>query len=78
MPIRAGYTLTFDCKAPAEIIAMLNVHPSRLVDLRSTYELSRGAAPDREDYRDAFSDICARLMLPTSRSTFRNHVLSFS
>lgn len=69
MLIHAGYTLTLDCNAPTPIIAMLNVHPSRLVDLRPRYEMSIGAATDREDYRDAFGNICTRLMLPTGTTT---------
>jgi transglutaminase-like putative cysteine protease len=69
MLIHAGYTLTFDCNAPTPIIAMLNLHPSRLADLRSPYEMSIGAGTDREDYCGAFGNICTRLMLPTGMTT---------
>ncbi|WP_380788514.1 transglutaminase family protein [Sphingomonas sp. R86521] len=69
MLIRAGYTLAFECDAATPLIAMLNVHPSRLADLRTPVEMSTGAATDREDYRDAFGNTCTRLMLPPGTTT---------
>jgi transglutaminase-like putative cysteine protease len=64
MLIRAGYTLAFECDAVTPLIAMLNLHPSRIADLRTPYEMSASAASDRQDYRDAFGNICTRLILP--------------
>nr|WP_231708461.1 hypothetical protein [Sphingomonas populi] len=49
MLIRAGYTLAFECDAATPLIAMLNIHPSRLADLPTPYEMSTGATSDRED-----------------------------
>jgi transglutaminase-like putative cysteine protease len=69
MLIQAGYTLTFECTAATPVITMLNIHPSRLADLRGPYEMSTGAATDREDYRDGFGNICTRLMLPSGTTT---------
>lgn len=69
MLIRAGYTLAFECNAPTPLIAMLNVHPSRLSDLQTPYELSTGTAADREDYHDAFGNSCTRLLLPPGITT---------
>jgi transglutaminase-like putative cysteine protease len=67
--IHAGYTLTFECNAATPVIAMLNVHPSRLADLQAPYGMSVGAATDREDYHDAFGNICTRLVLPYGTTT---------
>lgn len=69
MLIRAGYTLAFECDTATPLIAMLNVHPSRLTDLRTPHELYAGAATEQEDYRDAFSNICTRLILPPGTTT---------
>jgi transglutaminase-like putative cysteine protease len=69
MLIHAGYTLTFECNAATPVITMLNVHPSRLGDLRSPCKMFTDAATDREDYGDAFGNICTRLMLPAGTTT---------
>ena len=34
MLIRLGYDIRFDLQAPVPMVALLNVHPSRLQDLR--------------------------------------------
>jgi transglutaminase-like putative cysteine protease len=69
MLIRAGYTLAFACDAATPLIAMLNVHPSRLGDLRSPLEVSTGAALECVDYQDAFGNICTRMILPPGGAT---------
>jgi transglutaminase-like putative cysteine protease len=69
MLIRAGYNLAFECDAATPMIAMLNLHPSRLADLRSPHEFSSGEATGREDYQDAFGNSCSRLILPSGTTT---------
>jgi transglutaminase-like putative cysteine protease len=69
MLIRAGYSLAFECVDPTPLIAMLNVHPSRLADLRTPYELFTDGAGDRAEYRDAFGNICTRLLLQPGTTT---------
>jgi transglutaminase-like putative cysteine protease len=68
MLIRAGFSLAFECNEATPLIAMLNVHPSRLSDLRTPYEMSTDMATDREDYEDAFGNVCTRLVLPSGRA----------
>ena len=51
------------------LIAMLNVYPSRLPDLRTLYEMSADRATGREEYRDAFGNNCTRLILPPGMTT---------
>ncbi len=36
MLIRAGYEISFDYPEPTAVLAMLQVHPSRILDLRSS------------------------------------------
>lgn len=69
MLIHAGYNLAFECDVATPMVAMLNVHPSRMADLRTAYELSSGEATGREDYRDSFGNICSRLILPRGTTT---------
>lgn len=69
MFIRAGYTLDFECDAVTPLIAMPNVHPSRLADLQTPYELTVNVAASREDYQDAFGNTCTRLILPPGVTT---------
>ena len=69
MLIRAGYTLAFECNEATPLIAMLNVHPSRLADLRTPYGMSTDTVSDREEYRDAFGNTCTRLILPPGMTT---------
>jgi transglutaminase-like putative cysteine protease len=69
MLIRAGYNLAFECDVATPMIAMLNVHPSRLADMRTPYAFSSGDATGREDYQDAFGNTCSRLVLPPGATT---------
>jgi transglutaminase-like putative cysteine protease len=68
MLIRAGYTLAFECPAATPLIAMLSVHPSRQADLRTPHRVSIGGARGREDYLDAFGNVCTRMILPAGRT----------
>jgi len=64
MLIRAGYEIYFEAETPAAMLAMLSVHPSRNMDLRTPHRIT--AAPDvpMYDYVDAFGNICTRLTVP--------------
>ena len=39
MLIRAGFDIAFECPAPISMLLQLNVHPSRVDDLRSPDEI---------------------------------------
>jgi transglutaminase-like putative cysteine protease len=64
MLIRAGYEIRFEATAPAAMLAMLSIHPSRNKDLKTPQRIL--AMPDVPiyDYVDAFGNICTRLSVP--------------
>ena len=45
MLIRLGYELIFDVPLGVPFVALLNVHPSRMPDLREPDDLRLGACP---------------------------------
>lgn len=64
MFIRAGYELTLGAAVPTPMVAMLNIRPERLADLRTSHVITtdRGLAMDH--YYDVFGNFCSRLTLP--------------
>jgi transglutaminase-like putative cysteine protease len=69
MLIRAGYEIYFTAEAPAAMLAMLSVHPSRNKDLKTAHRIM--ASPDIPiyDYVDAYGNICTRLTVPVGGVT---------
>lgn len=69
MLIRAGYEIFFEAEAPAAMLAMLSVHPSRNKDLKTPHRIA--ASPDipMYDYVDAYGNICTRLTVPAGGVT---------
>lgn len=64
MLIRLGYDIRFDVPAPAAIVALLNVHPSRVHDLLEPDELRVTPSVPVETYLDSFGNICSRFAAP--------------
>lgn len=64
MLIRAGYEIAFQAYAPTPMVTMLNVRPSRLPDLRTPLTIRNDRSVPMHDYRDAFDNICTRVILP--------------
>jgi transglutaminase-like putative cysteine protease len=60
MILRLGYDLEFDIPEPVTIVTLLNVHPSRAADLRSTDELRVEPAVEIESFLDSFGNRCTR------------------
>ncbi len=71
MKIRAGYELIYDCPAPAPMLMMISVHPSRAADLLTPAEIvfTGGAVP--RTYTDRFGNLCTRLVAPAGRTVIR-------
>jgi transglutaminase-like putative cysteine protease len=62
--IRIGCRIRYDLPQPTPMIAMLNVHYSRVADLeRPDHLLSQPAVP-LVSYRDGFGNWCTRLVAP--------------
>jgi transglutaminase-like putative cysteine protease len=67
MIIHAGYRIAFDYPQPTAMLLMLNVHLSRVPDLITPDDLRCDPPIEHRQYRDAFGNICTRLLAPAGR-----------
>ena len=68
MRIRVGCEMTYELGQVTPMIAILNVHSSRVSDLeRPDYLITTPSVPV-EGYRDSFGNWCNRLVAPAGRS----------
>ena len=73
MLIQIGYDIELSVRAPTALIYMLQVHPSRLVDLAAPEHITISPALRTDHYRDAFDNQCSRVHVPLGVSTIRLH-----
>ncbi|HTB01290.1 MAG TPA: hypothetical protein VK804_12495 [Bradyrhizobium sp.] len=69
MHIRIGYELSYECLRPVPMVLMLNVHPSRSDDLIVPDEMMVEPGVPIHRYRDAFGNLCSRLVARRADST---------
>jgi len=69
MRIRAGYELTYECPQPTPMLLVLNIHPSRRIDLLTDQVLRFSPSVRAHDYTDSFGNICTRIEAPAGRTT---------
>ena len=69
MRIHVGCELTFEFPQTTPLIAMLNVHFSRISDLERPDYLATDPSVPIESYRDSFGNWCNRLVAPAGRFT---------
>jgi transglutaminase-like putative cysteine protease len=62
MLIRLAYDIQFDIPAPVAMVALLNVHPSRVPDLLEPDELQTEPSLPISYYIDSFGNRCARFV----------------
>jgi transglutaminase-like putative cysteine protease len=62
MTLRLGYDIQFELPASVAIVALLNVHPSRIADLRAPDELHVEPWTNVESFLDSFGNRCARFV----------------
>ncbi len=62
MMLRLGYDIQFEIPSPVAMLAMLNVHPSRVADLRAPDELRLEPASQIESFLDGFGNRCTRFV----------------
>ena len=62
MMLRLGYDIQFQIPSPVAMIALLNVHPSRVADLRSPDELRVEPGTQMESFIDGFGNRCTRFV----------------
>src|ERR671912_2484227 len=67
MKIHAGYRIAFEFPQPTPMLLMLNVHPSRVPDLITPDDLVCDPPVEHRHYRDAFGNVCTRLLAPAGR-----------
>ncbi|MDP9053064.1 MAG: transglutaminase family protein [Acidobacteriota bacterium] len=64
MLIRLGYEIELEMSLPMTVIAVLNVHPSRVKDLREPDEIQISPRTTSDKYTDCFGNICTRIAAP--------------
>jgi len=69
MKIRAGYKISYECPQLTPMIAMLNVHPSRVQDLVTPDDLILEPPVPANSYRDGFGNVCHVIHAPKGRLT---------
>jgi len=64
MLIRSGYDIALGVSTSTPLVAMLNVRPERLADLRSPHAITNDRGIPMQHYHDNFGNFCTRLTLP--------------
>ena len=64
MKLRVGYELQYEFPQPTPLIAMLNVHFSRVADLAAPDHIVISPSVPISCYRDGFSNWCSRILAP--------------
>jgi transglutaminase-like putative cysteine protease len=75
MLIRLAYDLQFQIPAPVAMVALLNVHPSRVPDLLEPDELQTEPRLEVTDYFDTFGNRCSRFVAPPGPLRLTNSTL---
>ena len=69
MKIRAGFNLGYECYQPTPMLLVLNIHPSRRIDLLGEQVLSFDRPVEAWDYVDGFGNACSRMVAPPGLTT---------
>jgi transglutaminase-like putative cysteine protease len=77
MILRLGYDIQFDIPSPVAMVALLNVHPSRVADLRAPDEISLEPASQVESYVDSFGNRCTRFVAQAGVLRLSNSTLVY-
>ena len=75
--LRLGYDIQFDIPAPVAFVTLLNVHPSRVADLRAPDELHVEPATPLESYIDSFGNRCMRFVAQPGALRLTNSTLIY-
>jgi len=77
MLIRLGYDIELELSQPMTVVAMLNVHPSRIADLAEPDEIQISQWLRKDDYLDSFGNRCLRISAPGGPLRLSNSTLIF-
>lgn len=69
MKIHAGFTLGYQCAQATPMLLVLNIHPSRRVDLLTDQVLSFNQPIEAWEYTDVFGNACTRIVAPPGLTT---------
>ena len=69
MRIRAGYNLTYECPQPTPMLLVLEIHPSRRVDLLTEQIVNFDPPIESRAYIDGFGNACTRIEAPAGLTT---------
>lgn len=69
MKFQVGYELDYDFPQPTPLIAILNIHFSRVSDLATPDHMVITPSVPVSGYRDGFGNWCSRLLAPAGRMT---------
>jgi transglutaminase-like putative cysteine protease len=75
MLIRLAYDIQFDIPASVAMVALLNVHPSRALDLLEPDELQTEPRLEITSYLDSFGNRCSRFVAPPGQLRLFNSTL---
>jgi len=75
MQIRLGYDIRFNVPVPVPIVALLNIHPSRLGGLLEPDRLRIEPDVEQEQYSDSFGNLCTRFTAPAGSIRLWNSTL---
>ena len=77
MLIRLGYEIIFDNPLPVPIVALLNVHPSRVPDLREPDNLRVEPPVEVACFYDSFGNRSCRFLAPAGQVRLSNSTLIY-
>jgi transglutaminase-like putative cysteine protease len=75
MQIRAGFEIKYNCPQPTPMLLSLSVHPSRMPDVIGRPEITFQPAVPASEYRDAFGNVCTRIVAPAGDFTMSSDFL---
>jgi transglutaminase-like putative cysteine protease len=75
MLIRLGYDIQFDVPAAVPIVAVLNVYPSRAIDLLEPDCMHVEPTVPIQPYTDTFGNLCSRFLAPPGKLRLWNSTL---
>src|SRR6202790_1841819 len=75
MLIRIGYDIVFEMPAEIAVVALVNVHPSRVADLREPDTLILDPPSEVHCYYDTFGNRCCRFVAPAGEVRLSNSTL---
>ena len=75
MRIRLGYRIELDISKPMAVVAVLNVHPSRVKDLLEPDEVQILPEVEVEGFTDLFGNRCVRFLAPEGTLRLSNSTL---